>query len=268
MMDTARMQLSVIDYAMSQSTFMDGTAVPVNRLANAMSGHRFRQLVDEHPEWSDLHLQGEGEPLLVPQLGDMIRYASTKGLLVTLDTNASLLYRDRAAELVEAGLDRMRVFLDGQRPNAEHRETGKLPVDFFGSPILENLAGLAAEVREQRSGLVTRVVYRLDRRTTPLLVDTVALLASVWVTRVRVELARPVPLIVRNEVMAKAFETAEEHGMSLTFGGTEFDHRPYWTVDGDLRTWREQRLEHLLDLRQRTETKDDLRRRLLASTGE
>lgn len=50
-----------------------------------------------------------GEPLLVPQLTDYIRYAKQKGLTVILDTNGFMLNENMVKKLKEAGIDRIGV---------------------------------------------------------------------------------------------------------------------------------------------------------------
>ncbi len=45
-----------------------------------------------------------GEPLLYARLADMIRLASARGLWVMINTNATLLDKEKSAELLEAGL--------------------------------------------------------------------------------------------------------------------------------------------------------------------
>lgn len=58
-----------------------------------------------------------GEPLLYPHLVDVIRAATEGGMLVALSTNASLLNKELAQDLYNAGLRSLQISLDG--PNAE-----------------------------------------------------------------------------------------------------------------------------------------------------
>jgi len=53
-----------------------------------------------------------GEPLLVPSLGDFIRYAKHESLTTRLDTNGFLLDESMSKELKEAGLDKIGVSID------------------------------------------------------------------------------------------------------------------------------------------------------------
>ncbi len=74
-----------------------------------------KRLIDELAAWRPyLYLTG-GEPLLEPDLGEVIRHASSRHLPVSLSTNGTLLAR-RARELIDAGLDYLYLSLDAPAP--------------------------------------------------------------------------------------------------------------------------------------------------------
>ncbi len=64
---------------------------------------------------------GGGEPLLYPHLLEVVRYASRRGLRVSLNTNGWLLDRERARALREAGVVSVGVSLDGATPEVHDR---------------------------------------------------------------------------------------------------------------------------------------------------
>lgn len=76
----------------------------------------FTALIDQFPGLRRVVLQGIGEPLMNRQLGPMIRYLKDRGVHVVFNSNAILLYPKRQAELVEAGLDELRVSCDSSTP--------------------------------------------------------------------------------------------------------------------------------------------------------
>ena len=161
---------------------------PVNRLTGAMSLAMFRGLLDDLPGLRELTLQGMGEPLLAPNLVDMIRYARSRGARVAVDSNATLLYRDRAEELVDAGLDRLRVSLDGADPQG----FDGVPEGAHFGPVLENLAGLVAARRAADSDIPgVRVVFVATPQNVAQLPDMVALLGGIGVAEVRVQHISP-----------------------------------------------------------------------------
>jgi len=86
---------------------------PLDRVHGSLSYEEFLALVDANPSLERLTLQGLGEPLLVPHLVDMVRYAAARGIDVGFNCNGTLLTRDKAEALVDAGLGWLHVSLDG-----------------------------------------------------------------------------------------------------------------------------------------------------------
>ncbi|HVA24018.1 MAG TPA: radical SAM protein [Chloroflexota bacterium] len=86
-------------------------------------------LVDQFPALRRVVLQGIGEPLMNRQLAPMIRYLKDRGVYVIFNTNAILLYPKRQVELVESGLDELRVSCDSSTPEtyAKIRGVNLLP---------------------------------------------------------------------------------------------------------------------------------------------
>lgn len=54
-----------------------------------------------------------GEPLLHPQIGDLVAAASARGLRTVIHTNAMLLVPERGQRLIEAGLDEVSFSING-----------------------------------------------------------------------------------------------------------------------------------------------------------
>ena len=70
----------------------------------------------------------QGEPLLCPTLCEMIKLAKSKGIYTIVSTNAQLLDEPMARALVESGLDKLIVSMDGvsQEAYATYRVGGEL----------------------------------------------------------------------------------------------------------------------------------------------
>jgi MoaA/NifB/PqqE/SkfB family radical SAM enzyme len=84
--------------------------------AKQLSLDEFKCLVEQLPDLRRAVMQGIGEPLLNRDLGPMIRHLKDQGVYVVFNTNAALLTRRRQVELIESGLDELRVSLDGSTP--------------------------------------------------------------------------------------------------------------------------------------------------------
>jgi len=74
----------------------------------------FKRIIDEISEFSqDIYLHHRGEPLLHPEIFEMIKYAKNKGLHSKLHTNATRLTEEKSINLLESGLDFVSFSFDG-----------------------------------------------------------------------------------------------------------------------------------------------------------
>jgi MoaA/NifB/PqqE/SkfB family radical SAM enzyme len=107
-----------------------------------------------------LHLYKDGEPLLHPDFGRMARLAGALAVAdrINLTTNAALLTAERAAEILDAGIDLVRVSVEHVTDEGYLRQTGT-----FGDygRIVRNVAGLFAE--RERRGVKTRIWVKIIR---------------------------------------------------------------------------------------------------------
>jgi MoaA/NifB/PqqE/SkfB family radical SAM enzyme len=77
-----------------------------------MSWELFTSIVDQFPNIARVVLHGVGEPMMVRELPRMIRHLKDRGTYVLFNTNGTLLTRRKGRELIDAGLDELRVSLD------------------------------------------------------------------------------------------------------------------------------------------------------------
>ena len=157
---------------------------PVNKLAGAMPPELFRRLVGDLPGLRRITLQGLGEPLLSPFLLDMIGTAVERGIRVGFNSNATLLHRRRADELVASGVDWLHVSLDGASAATYEKVRGGARF----ATVVDNLAGLVAAKQAAGSGTPwIRVVFVAMRDNVHELPALVRLLASIGVDELRVQ---------------------------------------------------------------------------------
>jgi radical SAM protein with 4Fe4S-binding SPASM domain len=156
---------------------------PVNKLAGAMTPQLYHRLVDSLP-LRQLTLQGLGEPLLSPYLPEMIATAVRRGIRVGFNTNATLLNRRRAEELVASRVDWLHVSLDGASAGAYEaiRDGAKFDT------VIANLTGLVRAKRTASSATPwIRVVFVAMRDNVAELPDLVRLLGAIGVDELRVQ---------------------------------------------------------------------------------
>jgi MoaA/NifB/PqqE/SkfB family radical SAM enzyme len=109
-----------------------------------MSWSLFTKIVDQVPDVARVVLHGVGEPMLVKHLPRMIRYLKDRGTYVLFNTNGTLLNPKKYAEIVETGLDELRVSLDAADRETYAKVRGK---DFFNR-IVRDVGRFTAYLRE------------------------------------------------------------------------------------------------------------------------
>ncbi|MFA6448851.1 MAG: radical SAM protein [bacterium] len=115
---------------------------------------------------------GFGEPLMHPQIVEMIRMARKQGIKTELISNGMLLNRELAGELVEAGLDTIVFSIDGTTPESYSgvREGSSL------SAVLENVKGLRdARIMKFRRNPEIGIEYVLMKSNLPDLANIIPL---------------------------------------------------------------------------------------------
>jgi len=109
-----------------------------------MSWDLFTSIVDQIPDIARVVLHGVGEPMMVKDLPRMIRYLKERGVYVLFNTNGTLLTARKRRELIETGLDELRVSLDAAEPQTFRRVRGR---DMFDR-IVRNVRDFTAFQRE------------------------------------------------------------------------------------------------------------------------
>jgi radical SAM protein with 4Fe4S-binding SPASM domain len=109
----------------------------------------FAKLVDEvRGKVRVLGISGSGEPLLNQDICRMVAYANSQGLLTRLTTNAQLLTAELSTQLLRAGLDQLRISIDGA--TAQTYESIRAGASF--ARLLENLENLRLARASVKSG--------------------------------------------------------------------------------------------------------------------
>lgn len=91
----------------------------VGRRPQLMDFDLYKKIIDDLCEFEKpikvLRLYKDGEPLLHPRFADMVRYAKERNCALQVDTttNASLLNPEKNLELIDAGLDKVFISVEG-----------------------------------------------------------------------------------------------------------------------------------------------------------
>jgi MoaA/NifB/PqqE/SkfB family radical SAM enzyme len=100
-----------------------------------MSWELFTKIADQVPDIERAVLHGVGEPMLVKNLPEMVRYLKDRGAYVLFNTNGTVLNEKNGRALMTAGLDELRVSLDAANAKSFRAIRGR---DYFGR-ILKNV---------------------------------------------------------------------------------------------------------------------------------
>ena len=100
-----------------------------------------------------------GEPLMHPDLEELVAHARSRGLFPTMITNGYLLTRERIARLGEAGLDHMQISIDNVEPDLVSMKSLRLL-----EPKLQWLAELATFEININAVLGSAVKHPADAR--------------------------------------------------------------------------------------------------------
>lgn len=86
----------------------------LNRPKRHLKLEEFKLIIDQSKGYlRKVMLFNLGEPLLNPHLTDMIRYAADANIKVTISTNCELLSEEMSLQLLNSGLSRLIICLDG-----------------------------------------------------------------------------------------------------------------------------------------------------------
>jgi len=104
----------------------------------------FTSLIDQYPNIARVVLHGIGEPMLVKDIAERVKYLKDRNIYVLFNTNGTLLNDANGRALIEAGLDELRVSLDAAESEVYQMVRGK---DFFAK-IVQNLHNFIRLQRE------------------------------------------------------------------------------------------------------------------------
>ncbi len=116
-----------------------------NRIQTRMDFELFRKVIDDLKEFDKLlktiRMYKEGEPLLNKHFESMVRYVKEKNVVDIIDTttNGHLLTSQRSKSIIESGIDKINISVNGMSDKQFLKNTG-IRVDF--DKYVENISNL------------------------------------------------------------------------------------------------------------------------------
>ena len=122
-----------------------GLMKEVGRPLKQLPWELYKKIIDDITKFEEkvkvIRLYKDGEPLLNKNFADMVRYAKESGCCDRVDTttNASLLTEEKSKEIVDAGLDRINISIEGMNEKQYQEFSGYNLKDF--KQIVNNVEG-------------------------------------------------------------------------------------------------------------------------------
>lgn len=116
----------------------------------------FKKVIDESGKrLYDIYMGNWGEPLLNPEIYEMIKYAHKYNIRISINTNLNTLDKDSAKKLVESKPEALFVSIDGasQTSYEKYRKGG----DF--NKVIDNIK-LISEIKKQRNSNLPVIVWQ------------------------------------------------------------------------------------------------------------
>ena len=193
-----------------------------------MSWELFTSIVDQMPNVQRAVLHGVGEPMLVKNLPQMVRYLKDRGIYTLFNTNGTLLTERNGRAMIDAGLDEMRVSLDASNPTSYLAVRGK---NYFAR-ILHNVKRFR-ELQEREGHALPKVSAWLTglKETIGELPEFVRVAADIGVKEVYLQrlvffedesigLARPDQALYEHMKAEEAVHIAEAERLAASLGMT------------------------------------------------
>ena len=183
----------------------------------------FKQILYKLPYLRWIRLNGVGEPLLNPDLLQMINYATKKGIDVSFFSNATVLKKDIARKLIESGLKLILFSIDGATPEVfeKIRKGAKF------NDVIENINGFVKLAEGLKTGAPNIIVCTtLSTENIKELPGIVKLVSSLGIRNIIVKKMIPWveslqdKIVCQEELMIlkEARELAKESGININIG--------------------------------------------------
>lgn len=140
-----------------------GRFIPKGRMSYETAAEIIRQVA---PDSLIAVLYTNGEPLLYPQIVDLIRLATENGLATMIATNGTLLNLDKAKALLEAGLNFIKIVLSGYSQEIYGVEVRHGDVEKVKTAI-RDIACLNRAGRHNALIMVDYILYKYNRHELP-----------------------------------------------------------------------------------------------------
>jgi radical SAM protein with 4Fe4S-binding SPASM domain len=130
-----------------------------------MSFENFKRMLDQFTAPEEITLCGIGEPLLNPEIIDMVEYVTSRGWRPSMITNGTIMRPETAHKLIDAGLKKITFSIHGGTPETHHLiRQGPKNVDSL-ERVYENIKQFVDIRNEKKSDVYVIANYLAARQT-------------------------------------------------------------------------------------------------------
>jgi len=154
----------------------DKVGVPIG----TMSFENFKKILDKLDSLFKLHLSGQGESFMNPEIFDMIKYANEKGVTVFFASNGTLLTPSVIEKICEVDIGEIGVSIDS--PKKEKFEKIRKNADF--DKVKSNIKNLVRELKKNNKKTIVSIGAILFKDNVDEFVDFINLAEEVGVKKI------------------------------------------------------------------------------------
>ncbi len=118
-----------------------------------MSFENFKIILDKLDSLFKIHLSGQGEPFLNPEIFKMIEYANKRGIIVYFTTNGTCLTKNVIDKICDVEIGEIGISIDST--NKEKYEKIRKGAKF--EKVLENIKNLALELKKRNRKTIVSI---------------------------------------------------------------------------------------------------------------
>lgn len=145
-----------------------------------MSFENFKKILDKLDSLFKIHLSGQGEPFLNPDIFKMIEYANKKGIIVYFTTNGTCLTKSVIDKICSVEIGEIGVSIDS--PKKEEYEKIRKGAKF--EKVLENVKNLAFELKRKKKKTIVSIASVILKDNIDDLVEFVLLTKKLGVSKI------------------------------------------------------------------------------------
>lgn len=149
-----------------------------------MTFKQFKKIIDQFPYVVGLKLVGGGEPMINPEIFEMVKYAKSKNIVVGFSTNATLLTPKNNEKLLDLNIDWINFSLDSVN-REDYKEIRGL--DLFDK-VVSNITDYVTRMKRKKKKTLLEITMTCMYKNLPQIFDMVKLSKKIGINKILVKI--------------------------------------------------------------------------------